>query len=196
MESTMPGTTMSETLTVDIGADLSNLTDKLGLAARDVNQFASGPVANASRAMTTAFDGAFSGLAKSIASAARTGSLSMRDMVNSILADIARLAIKRAIVQPLENLVSSAISSVIGATAGRAIGGPVAPGAAYVVGEKGPELFVPAGGGEIVPGPWSARGGAQIVFNVQATDAKSFLKSESQVAAMLTRALARGQRNL
>ena len=36
----------------------------------------------------------------------------------------------------------------------------------------------------------------QIVMNVQARDAQSFLKSESQIAAMMTRALARGQRNM
>ena len=192
----MAETTMSETLTVEIGADLSKLTDKLGQAGRDVNTFATGTVANASRSMSVAFDGAFTGIEKSISRAARTGSLSIRDMVNQILADIARLAIKRGIIQPLESLLTSAVSSALSALGGRASGGPVAPGSAYVVGEKGPELFVPSGGGEIVPDARLARGAAQIVFNVRATDAKSFLKSESQVAAMLTRALARGQRNL
>jgi phage-related minor tail protein len=186
---------MSETLTVAIGADLSQLTDKLGQAGREVNAFASGTVVQATRAMGTAFDGTFKGIEQSIVRAARTGSLTMRDMVNSILADIARLAIRRTIVQPLESLVRSAIGAVIGATTGRAAGGPVAAGGAYLVGERGPELFVPSGNGEIVPGATAGRG-AQIVFNVQATDARSFLKSESQVAAMLTRALARGQRNL
>jgi phage-related minor tail protein len=135
-------------------------------------------------------------LETAIVRATRTGSLTMRDMVNSILADIARLAIKRAIVQPLENLVSSAIGAVAGAVSGRAVGGPVGPGAAYVVGERGPELFVPAGNGDILPGARTAGSGARIVFNVATPDAKSFLRSESQVAAMLTRALARGQRNL
>jgi hypothetical protein len=35
-----------------------------------------------------------------------------------------------------------------------------------------------------------------ITLNVQARDAQSFLKSETQLAAMLSRALARGQRNM
>lgn len=192
----MTDTTMSESLTVEIGADLSKLTDKLGQAGRDVNTFASTTVGGATRAMSTAFDGTFKGLETSIARAARTGSLSMRDMVNTILADIARLAIRRTIVEPLANLVTSAISSVVGSVSGRAVGGPVSPGAAYVVGEQGPELFVPSASGAIVPGARAAGSAAQIVFNVQAQDAKSFLKSESQVAAMLSRALARGQRNL
>ena len=34
---------------------------------------------------------------------------------------------------------------------GRAIGGPIHSGRPYVVGERGPELFVPRGGGEIIP---------------------------------------------
>ena len=36
----------------------------------------------------------------------------------------------------------------------------------------------------------------QIVFNVQATDAQSFRKSEGQINAMLTRAVARGRRGI
>jgi phage-related minor tail protein len=192
----MADTTMSETMTVEIGADLSKLTDKLGEAARGVNAFAAGTVASATRAMAVSFDGTFNGLARAVAAATRGSSLSVREMVNSIIADIARLAIKRGIVQPLENLLNSAMSAVLSSVGGRAIGGPVMPGAAYVVGEKGPELFVPSGAGEIVPGARAVRGAPQIVFNVRAQDAKSFLKSESQIAAMLTRALARGQRNL
>lgn len=36
-------------------------------------------------------------------------------------------------------------------TMGRALGGPVAGGAPYLVGERGPELFVPSGNGSILP---------------------------------------------
>ena len=35
---------------------------------------------------------------------------------------------------------------------GRATGGPVSPGSAYLVGERGPELFVPTSSGRIDPG--------------------------------------------
>jgi phage-related minor tail protein len=56
--------------------------------------------------------------------------------------------------------------------------------------KRGPDgaLGVAAGGG--------GGGGAQIVFNVTAQDAASFRKSEGQIAAMLTRAVGRGQRSL
>ncbi|MGB3874663.1 MAG: hypothetical protein WA980_02280, partial [Shinella zoogloeoides] len=39
-------------------------------------------------------------------------------------------------------------------------------------------------------------GGSRIVFNVTTPDAASFRKSEGQIAAMLTRAVGRGQRSL
>lgn len=48
----------------------------------------------------------------------------------------------------LNNMRSSSSSSGIG---GRAAGGPVEAGRAYVVGERGPELFVAPAGGVIVP---------------------------------------------
>ena len=44
---------------------------------------------------------------------------------------------------------------------GMAIGGPVAAGTPYIVGEKGPELFVPGAAGGIMPG----LGGGNIVVN-------------------------------
>jgi hypothetical protein len=40
---------------------------------------------------------------------------------------------------------------------GRATGGPVAPGRAYVVGERGPEVFVPTVSGQVVPNGGGAR---------------------------------------
>jgi hypothetical protein len=51
---------------------------------------------------------------------------------------------------------SSALSGLFGAP-GRAHGGPVSAGRSYVVGERGPELFVPTSGGRIEPGRGSAR---------------------------------------
>lgn len=45
-------------------------------------------------------------------------------------------------------LLSGAISSLLGLP-GRATGGPVSAGRGYMVGERGPELFVPESGGRI-----------------------------------------------
>ena len=49
----------------------------------------------------------------------------------------------------------------------RADGGPVSGGSPYIVGEKGPELFVPGSSGNIVPN--HAMGGANVVVNVDAS---------------------------
>jgi hypothetical protein len=48
----------------------------------------------------------------------------------------------------LINGLDSVISSLFGAP-GRATGGPVTAGRSYVVGERGPEVFVPSAGGRI-----------------------------------------------
>jgi hypothetical protein len=45
-------------------------------------------------------------------------------------------------------LLTSTISSLLGAP-GRSHGGPVSAGRSYLVGERGPELFVPSAGGRI-----------------------------------------------
>jgi len=46
---------------------------------------------------------------------------------------------------------------------GRAIGGPVSPGQPYMVGENGPELFVPASAGAVANGQQIAGGGGRDV---------------------------------
>jgi hypothetical protein len=78
-----------------------------------------------------------------------------REVAASIIADLARIAIQRAIIAPLESAISLGLSSLPGAASrifggARAGGGPVDFGRTYLVGEKGPELFVPGVSGSIV----------------------------------------------
>ena len=47
------------------------------------------------------------------------------------------------------NLLNSAVGSLFGLP-GRATGGPVSPGSAYLVGERGPEVFVPTSSGKVM----------------------------------------------
>lgn len=69
-----------------------------------------------------------------------------------------------------------------------------------VMGEAGPEAIMPLARGADGKLGVAAAGNSQspmnIVFNVNASDASSFRKSESQISAMLARAVLRGQRNL
>ena len=89
-------------------------------------------------------------------------------MVTSILKDIARLMVQRSIVSPLVGFLSGAVSSFftpsvgttstglmtfdgVGYGGGRALGGRVNAGTAYLVGEQGAEKFIPSVDGTIVP---------------------------------------------
>jgi len=51
----------------------------------------------------------------------------------------------------------------------RANGGPVSAGSPYIVGERGPELFMPRSSGSIYPNHAMSMGGANIVVNVDAS---------------------------
>jgi hypothetical protein len=72
-----------------------------------------------------------------------------------------------------ENFMSTipVIGGIFGKRAG---GGPVNSGSPYIVGERGPELFVPSMSGQVVPN--YAMGGATTVnnYNIQAIDVKTF----------------------
>ena len=69
--------------------------------------------------------------------------------------------------------------------AGRALGGQVGAGRPYMVGERGPELFIPGAQGNIVPN--NAMGGSNIVVNVDASGSSVEGNSDqaSQLGAML-----------
>ena len=67
----------------------------------------------------------------------------------------------------------------------------MAAGQSYLVGERGPELFRPAVGGEIGAGG----GGVTVNLIVQgATEPTAFLRSEAQIAQALARAVSVGRR--
>ena len=51
----------------------------------------------------------------------------------------------------------------------RANGGPVSAGSPYLVGERGPELFMPKASGTVIPNNALGMGGSSIVVNVDAT---------------------------
>lgn len=72
-----------------------------------------------------------------------------------------------------------------GAFSGRALGGQVGAGRPYMVGERGPELFVPGAQGNIVPN--NAMGGSNIVVNVDASG--SSVEGDSDRASQLGKLL-------
>ena len=182
--------------TLTVNADFSGVDTALAAVAKSLDAFAKGPVTESANLIERAVSGSFNAIADTIARAVLSGKASMDSLVNAILADFDRIAVKDFIAKPIEGVIASLFSSLLPIGGARASGGPVDAGLAYLVGEQGPELFVPQGAGAIVPNGSAAPSRPQIVLNVNARDAQSFLKSETQIAAMLSRALARGQRNL
>jgi hypothetical protein len=86
-----------------------------------------------------------------------TGKLDFREFARSVMADIARIAFRAAILNTLFGQSGQgfgALGSLLGLPAGipgRAAGGPVTAGRPYMVGERGPELFIPRVSGSIAP---------------------------------------------
>jgi hypothetical protein len=78
--------------------------------------------------------------------------------------------------------IGGAIGSALGFGGGRATGGPVSSGMAYVVGERGPELFVPGQSGAIVPNG-GGRGGNTI--NISVSGAIDPAATARQIANLL-----------
>lgn len=170
--------------------------DPLSAAASALNNFANGPVLNASNAIEQAVNRSFNAVSNTIARAALSGRDSISQLTTAVLADFDRIAASQFIVKPIEGIAASLAGSLLGIAGARAAGGPVMPGASYLVGEHGPELFTPAGSGQITPNAAIAARASQVTVNITTPDATSFQKSRSQVAALLARAIAQGQRNL
>ncbi|MBN4046384.1 hypothetical protein JYU02_00105 [bacterium AH-315-P15] len=196
---------LGDAIQTNIGEETSRATDKMseGLtqAARRMTKTGNA----ASEAFGEAFESTLGNLKSAFVDFARTGELNVRDMVNAIIADLARISFDSFIKGPLEGLFNFFSKSLLGGfgnnfggggggSGDKALGGPVSFGRPYIVGEQGRELFVPETSGRIIPN--HQLGGGSIILNVQATDAASFQRSETQIAAMLNRLVSRGNRNL
>jgi hypothetical protein len=88
-------------------------------------------------------------------------------------------------------LLTGAVGSLFGLP-GRATGGPVSPGTPYVVGERGPELFVPTAAGRVETGAAPAR---EVRVSIQIASPRgsdvptALRRSSRQVASSVRRAL-------
>jgi lambda family phage tail tape measure protein len=118
----------------------------------------------------SSFENFTNGMEDALVKFVMTGKLSFKDLAQSIIADLARIAAKRAIVAIGTSLF------------GFANGGEVMGKTPIIVGERGPELFIPQSAGKIVSNSTlkgsgqSGGGGSQTVvnYNIQAVDASSF----------------------
>ena len=145
-------------------------------------------------------------LENALVRALRTGKLGFEDLKRVALSAMAEIA-DSAIRAGLDTLfkgsgglgglivgLGKALAGLVGAP-GKAIGGPVSPGRAYLVGERGPELFVPTAGGRIE----TARSGGgerdiRLAISINApagSEARALQASGRQVARAVRQALLR-----
>ena len=131
-----------------------------------------------------------------LARALRSGKLGFEDLravALSVLDQIARAAILNMTGGAQGGLASigASLLAAFAGVPGRATGGPVAPGQAYRVGERGPEVFVPTSSGTIAPAPSAARE-VRIAITVNAPPATApaaLQQSSRQIARALRAAL-------
>lgn len=188
-----------ETWTVAVTADTSALQLELANASRYGRQF--------SNALVSAFEGV----------AVRGKGLG--EVLSGLALNLSKIAL-RAAFQPLEKGIGSLFAGLFsGGTAfakggvvhnglpvpfasGGVIASPVAfplrGGRTGIAGERGPEAILPLarGPGGRLGVEAQGGGGVSVTVNVTTPDAESFRRSETQIAALLARAVAQGQRNL
>ncbi len=174
--------------------------DDRPLAGTMAGAEALGPVLDDLEARARSFGAALTGALRSAAVDGR----GLEDVLKGLALRISDIGLSAGL-KPLEGLLSSGIAGLAAGVTPFAKGGVVAAptyfpaaGGLGLMGEAGAEAILP-----LQRGPDGALGvaaatggGASIVFNVTANDAASFMRSEGQIAAMLTRAVGRGQRGL
>lgn len=188
-----------DTWTVEVIADTGEFEQKLAQAAGAGKQFG--------RQLTSAFEG--------VALQGR----GLGDVMKQLALSVSQLTL-RAAFKPLEQGLGSMFSSLLGNVvpsakgnvfqtgmpvpfaSGGVISSPIAfplrGGNVGIAGERGAEAIMPlARGPDGRLGVRTSGGSAvTVTFNVTSPNAESFRRSETQVAAMLARAVQQGQRNL
>ncbi len=192
--------TDTETLTVSVTADTTSLRRELDSAARYGRQFSS--------ALVSAFDGLiFKGR-------------SFSDVLKGLAERLSQMALKAAF-KPLESAFGNLFSGIFSGGFAFARGGvvqqglpipfakggvvsqptffPLAGGRTGLMGERGAEAILPLArgpGGRLGVDASGAGRPITVTFNVTTPDAESFRRSEGQIAALVSRAVSRGNRHL
>lgn len=145
-------------------------------------------------------------LERGLLSAIRRGSLGFDDLRRIAVQTLDQIA-AHALQMGLDSILGglggggsggSLLGGLIGAVfglPGRATGGPVSPGRGYLVGERGPELFVPTSAGRVEPSmPDSSPREVRVSITLNqprgASTPASLHRSSRQVASAVRRALA------
>lgn len=150
-------------------------------------------------------EGIAGSMSEALAKLITQGKLGFQDwkkLLQEVLTEIAKIGTEMIFGTPSgQNSGGSGWAGVLAqaatlfSTSGRATGGPVTQGRAYMVGERGPEIFVPERAGRIETLNGGAGGGRpiNISINVAAPDTASpqlMQRSARQVARAVRRAVA------
>lgn len=155
----------------------------------------------------SAMDRAGATLERSLGRAIASGKFGFDDLrrvAMSVLSEIASASIHNGlqslggqggsggVLASLGNILVNALGSP-----GRATGGPVSPGRPFVVGERGPELFVPTTAGRIENGGSRAAPNVRLTINIsdngRGSAPETLQRSSRQVARAVRQALMRGE---
>lgn len=154
--------------------------------------------------LTGGFERAGQVLERGLLSAIRRGSLGFDDLKRLALQVIDEIAMQavRALFAGIGGGAGGGgagglldLSGVLGAVLGlpgRATGGPVSPGRGYLVGERGPELFVPTSAGRVetgLPGAREVRVSITVATPPGGSAPQALQRSSRQVASAVRRAL-------
>ena len=134
----------------------------------------------------------------------QTGKLSFKDLANSMIADFARIQAKKMLAGIFSGGGGAGgFFGSIGKIFGFAAGGMPPVGVPSLVGERGPELFVPQSAGRIVPNNKLGLGGQQVInnstavtYSIQAVDAASFKAMLSRDPEFLHNVAEQGRRSM
>lgn len=184
---------------VEVRADTRNFKQEIAQASAYGQGFA--------RSLGSAFEGvAFKGK-------------SLGDAIRGVALSLSKMALTAAF-KPLETGLANLFSNVAKGALGFANGGvvqsgmpvpfaaggviaspvafPLAGGRTGIAGEAGAEAIMPLARGPDGRLGVRTQGGSalNVTFNVTTPDAESFRRSETQLAALLARAVGQGQRNL
>lgn len=142
------GTDPVDELLIDVRANTQGFAEDIARMRRDLDG-----------TLVEGFAQAGNVLERGLLSAIRRGSLGFEDLqaaASKAIDRIAAQALKLGLGQvfgnasPLGGIIGTLLGGALGLP-GRATGGPVSAQRGYLVGERGPELFVPPGDGRIVP---------------------------------------------
>jgi hypothetical protein len=114
-----------------------------------------------------ALSGVLSAFTDSLADSLKNGMDAFRAFADFAIQQLLRIAAQAVVLKALTHFFAptSFIGSLLGLP-GRAGGGPVHAGRPYMVGERGPELFVPTQSGSIQANGGSVAGGGDTVVNL------------------------------